>query len=91
MADKPIDNTKRSEALSKKLPRPNIVRIEVLDGESRERYLKASTESGSINNIYGAVNNIRKSTFDAVFTKERAYEKTFYGFLSPTADTTLIS
>ena len=24
MADKPIDNTKRSEALSKKLPRPNI-------------------------------------------------------------------
>ena len=89
MADKPIDHTKRSEVLSKNLPRPNIVRIEVLDGESRERYLKASTESGGVDNIYGAVNNIRKSTFNSVFTPEREYEKIFYGFLSPTADTTI--
>lgn len=89
MANNSVDDTKRSGKLSPNLPRPNIVRIEVLDGESRERYLKSYAESGNVSNIYSAVNNIRKATYDSVFTADRAYEKIFYGFLSPTADTTI--
>lgn len=70
--------------LSSSLPRPNILRIEVLDGESRERYLQTY---GGGSNVYTATNQLRKKTLNAIFTGNREKEKVFYGFLSPSKDT----
>lgn len=70
--------------LSSNLPRPNILRIEVLDGESRERFLQTY---GGGSNVYTSTNQLRKKTLNAIFTGNRAKENVFYGFLSPAADT----
>ena len=88
MADAKTDNTRQLDArnLQVSLPRPNIVRIEVLDGTARDRYLKSQTSSGSGTNIYSTTNELRKTTIGEVYKGNRAKEKVFYGFLSPTAD-----
>jgi len=74
--------------LSSLLPRPNIVRIEVLDGNSRDRFLKSQTSTGDGTNIYSITNEMRKTTIGAIYTGNRAKEKVFYGFLDPKTDST---
>lgn len=74
--------------LSSLLPRPNIVRIEVLDGNSRDRYLKSQTSSGTGTNIYSITNELRKTTIGSIYTGSRAKEKVFYGFLDPKTEST---
>lgn len=83
---KPVDTD--HDRLSSLLPRPNIVRIEVLDGNSRDRFLKSQTTTGDGTNIYSITNEMRKSTIGSVYTGNRANEKVFYGFLDPKTDST---
>lgn len=83
---KPV--TTEPDRLSSLLPRPNIVRIEVLDGNSRDRFLKSQTTTGDGTNIYSITNEMRKSTIGSVYTGNRANEKVFYGFLDPKTDST---
>lgn len=60
--------------LSDNIPRPNIVRIETLDGAARSRYLTG---------IYTGTNQLRDDIHQSVVPDA---EKKFYGFLSPNAD-----
>lgn len=83
---KPV--TTEPDRLSSLLPRPNIVRIEVLDGNSRDRYLKSQTSTGTGTNIYTLTNELRKTTINSIYTGDRANEKVFYGFLDPKTDST---
>jgi hypothetical protein len=82
------DGKTEQDRLSSLLPRPNIVRIEVLDGNSRDRFLKSQTTTGDGTNIYSITNEMRKSTIGSVYTGNRANEKVFYGFLDPKTDST---
>jgi hypothetical protein len=86
--DNKPEGDKSNDRLSSLLPRPNIVRIEVLDGNSRDRFLKSQTSTGDGTNIYSITNEMRKSTIGSVYTGNRAKEKVFYGFLDPKTDST---
>jgi len=81
--NKPEGEKESSDRLSSLLPRPNIVRIEVLDGNSRDRYLKSQTSDGNGTNVYSITNQMRKTTIGSIYNGARAKEKVFYGFLDP--------
>jgi len=62
------------KSLSTKLPKPNILRIEVLDGNARQRYLGAVQRIGD---------NIKTRTYQRM-TQDG--ERVFFGFLTEGAD-----
>lgn len=64
-----------SESLSTNLPKPNILRIEVLDGNARKRYLAAVQRAGD---------NIRASVYQQT---TQPGERVFYGFLVAGSET----
>lgn len=86
-----VDTTryiKPTGTLESDLPRSNIVRIEILDGDSRDRFLKSQTSAGTGTNIYTLTNELRKETIGSIYTGSRENEKIFYGFLNPSTDST---
>lgn len=72
----PIPRNLKTRNLSNDIPRPNIVRIEMLDGGARARYLTG---------IYSGSNTLRNAVYQNIVP---AGQDTFYGFLSPNADFT---
>ena len=64
-----VDTTryiKPTGTLESDLPRSNIVRIEILDGDSRDRFLKSQTSTGTGTNIHTLTNELRKETIRSI-------------------------